>query len=72
MTIGSIFAAIEAILKLIGLWEQFQAWYDAKKVADRTDESQKLNQAVDDIKNAKSEDDFDKAQSAITSHLPRP
>jgi hypothetical protein len=68
--IGSIFTAIQVILRLLGLWDQFLNWSDAKRIADAEKNTQDRNDAVDKQKGAKSEDDFDKAQDDIISHKP--
>lgn len=73
MTIlASIFTAIKAFLTLVGLWKEAVVAIDEKKVADRDSNRQKLNDAIDKEVDATTEDDFNKAQSEIASHLPRP
>lgn len=67
-----IFSAIELIMRLIGLWDQFMNWSDAKRLADAEKNTQDRNKAVDDQKGASNEDQFDKDQSDITKHLPHP
>lgn len=69
---AQIFLVIQLILKAIGLWEQFMHWSDAKRVADQEKNKQDRDKAVGDLKNAKTEEDFDKAQDAVVSHNPKP
>lgn len=66
----SIFEVIGLVLKLVGLWDQFLSWSDAKRIADIEKNRQERNAAVDDQKTAQTEDQFDKDQSNISSHHP--
>lgn len=70
--IAQIFVIFQVLLKLFGLWEQFDAWYVAKKVADAEKNKQDRDKALEDLKNAKDESDFDKAQSGVVDHIPKP
>lgn len=67
---AQIFAVIELILKLIGLWDGFMSYVDKKRIADEAQKTADRNKAVDEQKNAKSEDDFDKAQDDIIRNKP--
>lgn len=66
----SIFAIIETVLRLLKLWDGLINYVDEKRIAEIEAARQKRDKAVDDQKNAKSEDDFDKAQSDISSNTP--
>lgn len=69
---GQIFAAIQLILKLIGLWEQFSEWTIKKSIADREERRQKRDKAIEDQKKAKDEEEFNRLQDEITRNRPRP
>lgn len=66
------FALIQLLLKIFGLWEQFQNWYDEKKTADKQKQNQERNKAVDEQKKAENEEEFDKNQDTIVRTLPKP
>lgn len=68
--ISGIFAAIQLVLKLIGLWEQFLGWSDKKRLADAAKNTQDREKAVDQQKGAMSEEEFDRLQDDITKHRP--
>lgn len=68
--IAQIFAAIELILKLIGLWNGFLDYTDKKRIADAEANKQEREKAVDDQKDAKDEAQFDKDQSTVINHQP--
>lgn len=68
--IAQIFAAIQLLLKLIGLWETFLSWSDKKRVAEAQEREQKRNAAIDKQKHAQTEEEFDKAQSDIVNNPP--
>lgn len=68
--IGQIFAVIELLLKLIGLWGQFSDYVDKKRTAEAEERRQRRDQAVDDLKNAKTEEEFNEAQSRIVNNPP--
>ncbi len=68
--LSSIFSIIQLILSLIGIWDQFLSWSDAKRLADASKNTQDRNTAVDDQKEATSEDQFDKDQDTIVNHKP--
>lgn len=70
--LGQIFAAIQLVLKLIGLWDQFMDWSDKKRIADAEANRQEREKAVDAQKNAQTEKEFDDAQSKIVDHMPKP
>lgn len=67
---ATIFSIIQLILQLLGLWDQFMSWSDAKRLADASQNTQSRNAAVDDQKGATSEDQFDKDQDTIINHKP--
>lgn len=67
---GSIFAAIELILKLLNLWDSFLSFMDAKHAADLDLKRQEREKAADDLQNAKDESGFDDAQDRIVDSKP--
>lgn len=67
-----IFAVIQLLLKLIGLWEQFSQWTIDKAIADREERKQARDKAVDAQQKAQTEEEFNRAQDEITRNLPRP
>jgi hypothetical protein len=67
---SSIFAIIELVLKLIGLWNGFLDYTDKKRLADAQKNTQDRNDAVDKMKGAANEDEFDKSEDDITRHKP--
>lgn len=67
-----VFAVIQLILKLIGLWEDFLSWSDKKRIADAEVNRQEREKAVDKQKDAEDEKTFDDAQSEIINHKPSP
>lgn len=70
--IAQIFAIIQLVLKLIGLWEQFSQWTIDKATADREERRQTRDAAVAAQQKATDEAEFDKAQDDIARNLPRP
>ena len=72
MILGQIFTAIQLLLKLIGLWEQFSQWTIDKAIADREVRKQSRDKAVDAEVGAQTEEEFNRAQDQITRNLPRP
>lgn len=65
-----IFAAIQLILRLFGLWDMFLNYSDKKRLADSQERTEDRNTAVDDQKKATDEEQFDKDQSSITHNHP--
>lgn len=70
--IAQIFVVIELLLKLFGIWESFLSYSDQKRIADGQKNTQDRNDALDKEKNASTEDEFDKAQDGVVSHIPKP
>lgn len=70
--IANVFAVIQLLLKLIGLWEQFQDYTIRSAIAQREERKQDRDKAVDAQKTALTEDEFDKAQDIISGNMPRP
>jgi hypothetical protein len=70
--IANIFAFIQLLLKLFGLWEQFSDWTIKQAIAKREERRQDRDKAVDQQQNAQTEEEFDKAQETISHNLPRP
>lgn len=68
----NIFATIELVLKLIGLYDQFMDYSDKKRAAEREKRAQDRDDAIDKQQNAKDEDEFDKAQEEINRNHPAP
>ena len=69
--ISQIFAVIQLVLKLIGLWEQFLDFTDKARIAEGQKRTQEREKAVDEPAGAISEEDFDKAQDTITGTKPK-
>lgn len=65
-----IFAVIQLLLKAIGLWEQFLDYAEKQKIAEAEKRNQDRNKAVDEQKNAKTEEEFDRAQDKIVDNSP--
>lgn len=70
--LGNIFAIIQLILKLIGLWDQFMAWSDSKRLAEAQVLKQERDKAINDALNAQTEEEFNSAQARIVNSKPRP
>ncbi len=68
--ITNIFSAIILLLKLFGLWEQFADYIDKARIAETEARRQRREKALDDLKNTKTEEDFDKAQSDVVNNPP--
>lgn len=68
--ISQVFLLIRMILTAFGLWESFLSYGDANREKKRVEKDQNRDKAVDDQKNAQTEDEFDKAQDAIGSSKP--
>lgn len=56
----------------IGLIKSAQSDSDKAKAAEGQANTEAREKAVDEQKNAQAEDDFDKAQDSIVSHIPKP
>ncbi len=67
---AQIFAVIQLLLKLVGLWEAFLSWSDKARLAEAAQNTQEREKAVDQQKGAQNEDDFDRAQDDIVNHRP--
>ncbi len=70
--VAQIFLAIQFLLKLFGLWEEFQNFQDKQKIADAEKNKQDRDNAINEQKNAKDETEFDKDQAVIVDKLPKP
>lgn len=68
--IAQIFAIVQLLLRLFGLWEQFLAWSDKKRIADADEKYQELVKELERLKNATDEAEFDRAQSGVVDNLP--
>jgi len=69
--VSGIFSVIQLILKLIGLWEQFQDYSDKERLKASQERTQEREKAVDKQQGAQSEDEFDRAQDDIVKHKPK-
>lgn len=67
---GQIFAIIQVVLKLIGLWDQFLDWSDQKRVAEAEERRQKREQAISDLDKAKTDEDIFNEQTKIVNNKP--
>lgn len=68
--IGSIFAVIELILKLIGLWDQFLDYSDAKRRAQDEVKRQEREKAADKAANAETDGEIFDAETDVTNNMP--
>lgn len=69
---GSIFALIELILKLLKLWDGLIDYSDQKRATEREAAKQARDKAVDDSKKADSDEDVWKSQDEIVNNQPKP
>jgi hypothetical protein len=65
-----LFALIQLVLRFFKLWDQFQDFSMAERLKENEERRQRLEKAVEDQKNAQTEDEFDRAQDEITKNLP--
>lgn len=70
--LGQIFVVIEFLMKLIGLWDSFINWSDKRRIAQAEIDEQARTKALDELKHATTEDEFDKAQDAVVGARPKP
>lgn len=70
--ISNAFALIRLILMGLSLWEGFLSWLEANHSKEIEERKQRREAAIEAIKNAQTEDEFDKAQSDIVRNGPRP
>lgn len=68
--ISQIFIIIRLILTAFGLWESFLSYGDANREKKRVEKNQKRDKAVDEQKDAQTEEDFDKKQDTIGGSKP--
>lgn len=66
----SFFAVIEAILKILNLWDAFLAYTDKVRAAEAQKKNQDRDQAIEDAQNAKTPDDAYKAQDGVIDSEP--
>lgn len=69
---GSIFALIELILKLLKLWDGLMDYSDSKRAAEREAARQAREKAIEDSKKAETDDDIWKSQDGIVNNQPKP
>jgi DNA-binding transcriptional regulator GbsR (MarR family) len=67
---ASIFALIQLLLKLFGLWDQFRNYADTQFKKEIEERRQAREKAIEDLKNAKTEEEFDEAQERIARNSP--
>lgn len=70
--LANIWALISLILEAIGFYKFWWSERDKSKVAEGQVNTQERDKAIDEQKSAESEDEFDKAQDSVVSHLPKP
>lgn len=68
--ISQIFIIIRLILTAFGLWESFLSYGDANREKKRVEKDQKRDKAVDEQKDAQTEEEFDKNQDTIGGSKP--
>lgn len=69
--ISGIFAAIQLVLRLFKLWDQFLEYSDKVRLAQAAENTQEREKAVDEQKGASSEEEFDRAQDGVIGHKPK-
>jgi len=69
--ISGIFAAIQLVLRLFKLWDQFLEYSDKVRLAQAAENTQAREKAVDQQKGAMSEEEFDRLQDELTKHKPK-
>lgn len=67
-----IFSVFSALKELISLIRSFLDMVAAHQKADAIKNTQDREKAVDELANAKTEEEADAAQDAIVAHKPRP
>lgn len=50
--VGYVFLVIELVLKLLGLWEKFEEWLDARRLGEQEERRVALDKAIEDLKKA--------------------
>lgn len=70
--ISQVFAVVQLLLKVFGLWEQFLDYSDKARTAEAEERKQRREEAVDKQKDAQSEEEFDRAQDDIVGSNPKP
>lgn len=66
----TFFSLIQFLLNIFGLWEEFLRFSDSQRLAEDQLKTQKRNDAVDDSKKAKTDDDVWKSQDTIITNRP--
>jgi hypothetical protein len=66
----SFFAVVEAILRVLNLWDAFLAYTDKVRAAKTEENNQSRDKALGDAQNAKTPDDAYKAQTGVVSSEP--
>ena len=65
-----ISAILELIKAFISLWKQFKAWKEQKRIEEQEKKEQERKDSADKLKNAETEDDFDRAQDELVNNKP--
>lgn len=68
--IAIIYSVVQAVLQLIGLWDQFLDYSDSQRLAESQAKQQTEDAAVDDSVTATTDDQIWKDQDAITKNKP--
>lgn len=71
---GAIFSAISGISTIIkalmGLWSAIQTWREEQRRKEVEAKNQKQDKAVEDLKRAQTEEEFNRAQEEIVKNSP--
>jgi hypothetical protein len=67
---ASIFAIIQLLLKLFGLWDQFRNYLDAAYTAEAEKKRQEIEKGVEEMLKAETDEEIWNAQDRITRNLP--
>ena len=68
--VSYLFLTIEALLKLVGLYNQFMDWSDKRRQAEIEEKEQRRDEAIDKAKEAKTPEEAWDAQEGIVSNEP--
>lgn len=70
--LANLFALIQLILKVLSLWEGLLDSIEQADIAKREERRQAREKALEQLQNATSEDEFDKAQDSVVDNQSRP
>jgi hypothetical protein len=68
VSVAYVFLVIEFILKLFGLWKQFENWFDARRIAENEERRQRRELALEDLKNATTPEEIEDAQKRLVEN----